>query len=346
MTLLHFDGFDQYGTTADFGSEYVYGGAVIPNTTAGRFGGGCMTVNGNNALWVRKPLGAGYTDLWQGFSLKIGSETGPGNAGICSFLTANGFEVGVDFNSSTNVFTTGRVDGSSFGKIGTVLGTSAAQLFPATSYNWIEFRAVFGSGTSGALEVWLNGVQIINVTGISTNRTGATGGYTEGWMGTRNGFDSTGNRFFDDWYIATSRLGDCKVVTLAPNSDATPNVGTPSTAGAHYLMVNETIPNLTNYVSLDASSAGNKEMFGITSISTTQSVLGVKVSAFAAKSDTADAIFAAILKSGSTEVVGGTVGTLIGSNAKSGILAELDPNTGAAWTQTGVNAMNVGAKTL
>lgn len=347
MTLLHFDGFDVYGNNTgavDMGSEYLGGGSINVFSASGRFGGNGVALTNGNGSWLRKPLGAGYTDVWQGCALK--DAVNGGNMGLFTLLGSTGaMEVGCDFNASTGVFTVGRVDGASFGKLSTVLGTSAAQVGVA-NWNWVEFRAVF-SATVGVLEVWFNGVQIINVTGANTNRTGATGGYFDAWWGGRNSFDSATNaRWGDDYYIATSRLGDCKVLNCAPTSDATPNVGTPSTAGAHYLMVNEQVPNLTNYVSLDASSAGNKELFGVASISTTQSILGVKVSAFAAKSDAADAAFTAILKSGSTEVVGNSIGALIGANARSTVLTETDPNTSAAWTQTGVNAINVGAKTL
>lgn len=344
MTLLHFDGFDNYGSATDLGAEYAVSNTPGVQAGNGRYGGNAVILTTGNPASYRKGLGAGYTDVWMGCAVK--DAVGGGNVGLFSLLGSTGqFEVGCDFNAATGVFTVGRCQGSSFGKIETVLGTSAAQTGVA-NWNWVEFHATFSS-SAGVLEVWFNGLQIINVTGQNTNRTGATGGYFEAWLGGRNAFDSGNNaRLGDDFYVATTRLGDCKVLTVAPNSDATPNVGTPSTAGAHYLMVNETVPNLTNYVSLDASSAGNKELFGITSISTTQSILGVRANAFASKSDAADAIFAAVLKSGTTEVAGSTIGAVIGGNAKSTVLAELDPNTGAAWTQTSVNALNVGAKTL
>lgn len=347
MTLVHFDGFDQYATSTDLAQEYATGGNQLAvDSTSGRYGGGGLRIGGTGSSLLRKALGSSYTDLWQGMAVKDAFNNG--NLSLFSFIGNSGaFEVGCDMNTSTGVFTVGRVDGASFGKISTVLGTSAAQT-GLGNFNWLEFRALFGNGTAGALELWFNGVQIINVTGILTNRSGSATGYAEAYLGSRNANDTgSGNsRYGDDWYVATTRLGDCKVLTLSTTSDATPNVGTPSTAGAHYLMENETVPNTTNYVSLDASSAGNKEMYGMTSISSTASILGVRAAAYAAKSDAAEALFTACLKSGSTEVTGNTVGAIIGGNARSLVLAELDPNTGAAWTQTAVNAINVGAKTL
>lgn len=345
MTLLHFDGFDTYANATDLGNEYVTaGGHANVAASQGRFGGNAVIAGGSNQAAYRKALGAGYTDLWQGMALK--DAVGGGNSGLFSVIGSTGqFEVGCDFNASTGIFTVGRVDGASFGKIGTVLGTSAAQVNIA-AFNWVEFRAVF-SATVGVLEVWFNGIQIINVTGANTNRTGASGGYYEVWLGQRNVNDNASAfRYGDDWYVATTRLGDCKVLTLAPTSDASPNVGTPSTGTAHWSLVDEGTPNTTDYVSLDASSAGNKEMFGMTAVSTTQSILGVRASAHASKSDAADALFCALLKSGATEVTGFTAGAMIGANARSSLIAELDPNTGAAWTQANVNAINAGAKTL
>lgn len=550
MTLLHLDGFDAYATDSDM--LFEYGGRPRFWPGMGRFGGGALEASQNHAL--KYFGGSVYPDLWTGFALGIidGGVAAYTTQFLC-ICTGTGQDELVFYYDSIN------------GAINVYLGYSTTFTTAATHWNppiatanvviakgafgWIDVRAKFGNASNGILEVWLNGVRVINLTAATTVFFNTTQG---GWTGVRFGSNKetsvlsggTG-RYIDDAYIlstsdGTGRLGDCKVLTVVPNSDAGPNVGTdpfnqlvtwnPNDKGSNNVLSNgnldmngqngspgnnsfvraygparssgkyvwelqltsvtgggvqyfigaaslassltsstaadtfymyiydstncvgngmsvnssnsvgvlanvandkfmiavdldagkawlnkngvwksgdpaagttpwitwaggtkalvpavgsysansgvmhwnvtptltiptgfsawappvsphasrvaEVSPNVTDYITLDASTANNKEMFGNTAISTTQTIFGVKVSAYAAKSDAADAIFAAVLKSGATEVAGTAVGAMIGANTKSSLLAETDPNTSAAWTQTGVNALNVGAKTL
>lgn len=345
MTLLHFDGMDAYAANGDMGLEYS--GSPAINTTLGRFGGGAF-IGGANTIFKNLGVGDTNTDLWFGGAhFPNGSIS---NGCIVDVVSGAGnIELSFLLDDGNNNISVWRSWDNIFGTVtrgATAIGTSAVLAGIRSIWSWWDFHVVFSSGTSGTIEVWRNGIQVINLTGIKTCINAVTGYSGIRWGASHDQTTSTTDRRWDDIYIktgASGRLGDSRVYTLVPASDAGPNVGTPSTGTSHFAMVNEVQPNLTNYNSVTGTS-GNHEMYGVTALPSANTVYGVRSSAFAAKSDAAEVLFAGVVKSGTTEVVGTTQGAFVGANQKSSQLLELDPNTSAAWTQTTVNAMLIGAK--
>lgn len=221
-TLLHMEGWDGYSTFSDVTNEYTYNGfgtnAVI-DTTAGRFGGNCLKL-GNGTGSLRRQLGMSFTQAWMGFAHRRDRFGGADDrvASWCSGGTGT-IELTLTHNNDTGILKVWRGD-----KV-TLLATATKQVrLPQTAYHFYEWFVSF-DGSAGATEVWVDGIPFIQATGLNTKQTTATAlsafllcttQVDQVWM------------MYDDLYVTLGpRLGDMRIVTRMPTSDATPNDGTP-----------------------------------------------------------------------------------------------------------------------
>jgi hypothetical protein len=336
MALLHMDGFDRYGSTSDLGAlgEYTtvgYAGRVPAFlSTSGRYGGGCADIN--NDVGLRKYISGGPSEIWIGFACKY---TGASGNFLC-LASASGYEMCVQYNGSTFTFTKG--------DYGSSLGT-ASYTFDS-SYHWVEFRCLLGS--SGSAEVWIDGVQIGHLTGIVTNPSGGTA-FTFVQFGDDGG-NGASTFYIDDWYILstsgaspTGRLGDSRIETLRPNSDAGPNNGatTGGSGGTHYSCVDSSPYNTADYITM-TNTSGQEELYGFGSLSASPTTItAVKVSGIAEKSDSGAAFLETVISSSGS----GANGASNSLNTTWNVFGDLyltDPHTSAAWTASGVNAIKAG----
>ncbi len=93
-----------------------------------------------------------------------------------------------------------------------------------------------------------------------------------------------------------------------------------------------------------SSTVGAEDLYGFGSLSSTPSdIAGVKVSALMRKTDSGARTVSVQIKSGTTEVSGAAQAPGA-SYAYFAAYADADPNTGAAWTATGVNSLSAGAR--
>ena len=335
--LLHMDGFDSYATGSDLFQEYTIATLGIFSTSAGRFGGGAVYLNDNGkALYWTNPNV--MTEIWSGCAVKIDpSYLGPGF--VFTFTSGAGTEAGVWYDWTTGYWACYKGNQSTF------LG-SAPYPISMSFYHWVEVHYKI-STTVGVMEVWVDGVQVINLTGINTSQSGGT---NFGTVGLGLVGSNTCRAVYDDWYILdttgsynNTRLGDSRIETLRPNSDAGPNDGVPSTAGPHYAMVDEMQWSTSNTIVL-GSTSGNAEVFGMTSLSTAPSTIhAVRVLAVVEKTDGGTLLANAIVVSSNVEA-DGTSTDLNTSFSHAFNMFETDPNTSTPWTATAVNSMNCGFK--
>ena len=332
--LLHMDGFDSYATTGDLAQEgYSFNASL--STTAGRYGGGAVTMYGYGQYVQWTASGAPMTEIWTGFAFNCQNPS-YGNTQMIMLISPSGAEASIYYNPSINLWTAYRGNGS------TVLGT-ATYAIGAYMYHWIEIHYKI-STTVGIFELWIDGNQVMNFTGVNTSSSGGTSFTTIGL--------STLNAWTDDFYVLdttgtynNTRLGDSRIETLRPQSDAGPNNGTPSTPGPHYAMVNELQWNSGNSIVL-GSTSGNAEVFGMMALSTTPSnIHAVKVLAVAEKTDGGTLVTNAIVVSSNVEADGNSTALLTSFSHVSNTF-ETDPNTGVPWAYTAVNSMHCGIKVL
>lgn len=339
MALLHMDGFDSYATAADLAMEYQLSSGNIL-TTGGRFSTGAYQANDADTKRIQKLLASTVTEMWTGAAVQTAAGGGQPGA-IFNFSSSFGTEVLLTYDPSTNIWAIWRGD-----KI-TSLGTYSSML-NATAWHWVEMRCLLHP-TTGTTELWIDGVQVINLTGQNTRQNGSATGFDRAILGDVSTRHTTRN--FDDWYVLdlsgsvnNSRLGDSRIVTLVPTSDATPNNGTPSTGTSHFALVDEPQNNTTDFLDL-TNTSGQEELFGMSDLSPTLTqVYAVKCVAQGLKTDVDALSLAAVIKSGATEVAGTGVAQTLSTYVHTNFIRETDPNTSTAWTNTTVNAMLCGVK--
>lgn len=333
--LLHIDGFDLYGVDADCSIAYTpslgSGGYTTPIAGGGRFGGVALATR--NAMLSRTISTTPVTiGLWVGFAFRFtDTSTSTTYIEMLRFKSTSGTETALRFSSGA----------ASVGlyRSSTALATAAAGSVFDQGWHWVEVYNLFHA-TAGAMQVYIDGALVSSVSGVSTRAFAAATGI----VSVEFGINTTREGRYDDIYVLdvsgaqnTARLGDCRVQTLVPTSDAGPNAGTPSSGSDHFAVVDDLPLSMADYVTL-ANTAGTSEVFGASDLTGTPvSIYGVKVAAVASKDDAAASSAQVSVKTGSTTSTGASTVLATSAAEISGIF-ETDPTTSSAWTPSGVNS--------
>jgi hypothetical protein len=205
-------------------------------------------------------------------------------------------------------------------------------------------------------------VTIDNAAGTYTLRVNGATEVTQSGLDTQATANAFGNQVrigtqpagpvvdFDDVYVCDATgaaphntfLGDCRVDTLLPNAEGATQQWTPSTGTTHYALVDETPPNTTDYVA--SFTPPQRDLFGMQDLSTmTGTIYGVQLALAALKSDAGARSLRGVIRSGASEALGSMV-ALGTSQTYTLQVQTTDPATGTAWTESGVNSVQVGAE--
>lgn len=142
----------------------------------------------------------------------------------------------------------------------------------------------------------------------------------------------------DDW------PGDVRIEKLVPTADTADADFECSTGSDHYALIDEVPPSDTDYVYSDTD--GDKDLYNITDFTGTDRTIVALCTWMRARKDTADSQQLKImLKSGSTEDAGDAE-DLTTSFAYYNRIDEVDPDTSAAWDDTGVDALQIGVEAV
>lgn len=340
MSLLHVDGFDTYSATADFALQYTSSGNATLSTAGGRFGGGALKYGtAADRLYWPCPSGA-ETELWVGFAFYIGGSS-TSIVDLVEFRKSGATEASIAIDMSSMTINAYR------GRRSTLLGSSGAGVMGASAWYWLEFRYLISS-TVGVMEAWVNGTQVLTLTGLNNTANAKTSIDTV-MLGESEDFRGfPANTVLDDLYILNTagasplngRLGDCRVARVVPTSDATPNDGTPSTGATHYGVVDEAQFNTSDYNTI-ANTLGLEERFGVSALpSTPDTIYAVSPVSVRWKTDAGNAAAYNGVRSGSSETLGAYTQLSTSTQIKRDIIP-LDPATSAAWTASGVSNMKL-----
>jgi hypothetical protein len=225
----------------------------------------------------------------------------------------------------------------------TLIGSTAAPVITAAAWNHIEIKTVASNSSSGTVEVRVNGVAVISLSGVNTVAT-ANVNYAQTVFAGRG--NELVNSYFKDcvWWDGTGStnnnfLGTVSVVTKRPDTDVTFN-WTPSTGTTGFPLIDEATPNDADFISA-GDPPPSPSTFGLENLEAdVTSIRGVITVARMRKTD------------------GGTcnaqVSVVSGASVDAGLnrpmttaftywwdVAEVDPATSSAWTPVGFNAASL-----
>lgn len=338
MALRFCDSQDYY--TDD---DAVYPSSTPPNGTIGttspapphgtnRLGGANLAIYWSNVaayasgevhFWYYKSSGSGYNFL------TIYDPAGTSNSHIVFSILASG-AIEVTRAPSTS------------------LGTSAGGV--VLNATWQHFRVAWTiSNTVGVVQVWVDGVQVINLSSQDTQNSNSAS-----WQTLMVGSTGSINAYIKDLIVldsdtsdatndVTSITGVTKIHTSFPNGAGANTDWTPS-SGSNYATVDENPPNSdTDYVETTGANNDDSYAFPTTGISGT--IYGVQVSLFAKKTDAGSRTLAPLTRVSGTDYAGGTKTLAIAYRYLTHMWAE-NPNTAAAWDATGVNNAEFGQRLI
>jgi hypothetical protein len=329
MALIFMDGFDAGDMSAKWNIN-----ASTTSSTSTRFGTGrAMGIGTGGTRYATKYftptselfVGFAGTGLWVGFN----------NIPFMYLYSDGGLTQQIILATNSN----GSI---SIRRGGTTLATSSGGALTA-SWDYIEVHAIVDA-TAGLVDVHVNGSSVVSFSGNTKN--GGTSNNIDGIMFNNNG--SLGSGAIDDLYLLDATgpapyntfLGDVRIYTMVPDGAGSSTQMTPS-SGANYTTVDELPYSATDYVS---ASIGQQDLYTASNIpSNPGSIYGVQANIVAKKTDAGTISGNTVIKSGAT-VTKGTARALNSSDTVFSDIHQTNPDTGTAWSESALNAIEIGTE--
>lgn len=349
MALLWCDGFDHYGVIGNL-TDGVYAErgielSLATSSPAARTGTHYIkriySSTAANSL-LRRVLGGAKTSVGIGAAFYYDNLPTQPNTDICfDFRDANNqvqVTIGLD--------TTGTITAYRGLSNGTVLGTSATPVVAAESWQHIE-ALVFFSQTVGTVEVRVNGVTALSLSGIDTVSSSlvecsqvAIGGANALYVTAPGGvddvfcYDTTGS--YNNTFI-----GDRRVLTLFPDSNTAQADWTVTGAATGYECIDEATPDDdTTYIAA-ADGSGAISNFGVQNLPAGISAISaVVVVERARKTEAGVANTQTSIVSGASETAGADKPMTEVYTYRQDVF-QVDPVSGAPFTVSEVNALKI-----
>lgn len=341
MALLWIDGFEGYGETISgspapagvLNRKYAITQATSTIlTTAGRYGGMAIYMGGSaNQLFT--PTLTTHDTLIAGVNWYCNDTR---NTSILTFYdgSAIGMEIRKQHNvSELQLYRAGIL----------VATTSGLGISTSTWYN-VQMK-IKCHDTNGEYEIKVDGVTVLSATGVDT-KAGSNNYHDVCVLRT---FAIRGPHF-DDYYVCDGSgsinndfLGVCKVVRIDPDGDDTANWTTSTPSANHYENVSGTVTDDdTSY--LEETLTNTTDLFDYEDLAGYSNILGIQICTECKETDADSYSIKTPIESGgnqyddSAQVI-----------ASSGYMTKMrvegaDPDTGALWTESGLNAAKFGIK--
>jgi hypothetical protein len=362
MALLLTESFDWFATSKISGQDNVYGllsyqsgGNSSPTETieAGRTGNSWKLITGTDSsgnlggpgLQGRGfALAGGLSTYIVGFAHKYETTQHSSGTPLCWWRSGPSYESGI------NVTDAGAILACRYYTSGarySLLGTSEGNVLPLGDWNYVEVKFhVANSG--GYIIVKVNGVEVLNLTGVDTQYSNAA--LSAVYLGSCGRYNTARTVWFDDIYICDTLgsanndfLGDCKVQLLAPsgNGNYSDFVGSDDDSADNYLHVDdaESPDDDTSYV--ESATSADQDTYAHENTADCDTVHGVGVKVLAKKTEGGSPDLKALARSGTTDEASDALGFGTDYQAKQ-VVYEQDPDTSAAWTTGGVDNAEFG----
>lgn len=357
MSLLHADNFNYYGvggTTSDTtlrnnmldGVYAELGANTAPAVDPdGITSDSCLRLStGNNTGFIRWVLPAAQATV--GMAQRLWLETIP---------AVTNTEPRIEWRNASNgligyiwVNTVGGIswkNGGADGSASTADASTTGPVLTASGWYHIEAKLVCSTGGSGTLEVRVEGVTVLSVTGITTSDATCAQVRPRNWT---NGAQNAVTAYLKDfvvWDGAGSQnndfLGSVIVYELFTTADTTFGTGWTSTGANAYGVLDNNPPNDgVDYISADSTPPA-AAVFAMSNLpADVSSVKGLITRVRAAKSDGGDGQLQVSLRSSGVDDAGTDRAITVAQTYWSDV-SELDPNTAAAWTPGAVDAASL-----
>lgn len=347
MALLWIEGFEGFGSTGSVSSSSDMLRKYNTNRVdgfgtfvTGRQGGSSIAFNTDTTGFPRfstPSLNAGgaIDTIIIGFAFYCGSLP----SGDTDILRIVGEQSDYEFDleiSSTGELVANRRNSE--------LGRSTTAGMTASNWYYIELK-VFFDNSSGTVDIKVDGTSVLSLTSQDTlfgpvaNVSGV-----EFWGANNGSYDFT----YDDIYICDDSgslnndfLGDCVVSAIYPNAAGDDTDWTPDT-GSNFQRVDED-PSDDDSSYVESSTSSDRDLYNYDSMpGSLGDIVGVQVNTKVRVTEVDPFTLKQVCKSGTT--VSADSGSAVASNVyghRERVL-ETDPDTSAAWTESGVNAAQFG----
>lgn len=206
--------------------------------------------------------------------------------------------------------------------------------------------------STGFLSLYVDGVQVgTTVSGVDTDATVVASGITRKLVFSRavNGSTLADGLYIDDVYILTAAsgltpLGPSHIVGLMPTAEGSTINYTPSTGADNSALVDELPRDITDYNS-DTPVSGNKDLFDMSALSDSGTPVALQHNICCATTTGTVSVDGTLLSSGNAQTIAArniTAFTVTTTVRTLKAISEVDPNTSAPWTQSGINAAEFG----
>lgn len=342
--LLWIEGFEAFGSSpgspTGVTNKYNTTGSTTNMTLiAGRVGGLALKPHNDTGGSSIAPPSFGNVASWVvGFGMR------PGNALISTRLISW-------YDSSSEQFT---LRMTSAGELAVYRGTtliatsSGAVGIGVNSWCFIEVKLTIGN--AGAYEVRLNGVNVLSDGSEDTQQTANAYAQTIRFWGT---FDSSaGNQIaYDDIYIADQTAGEVddfigshKVVTIYPDGDGAATDLTPTGGGSHYTQVDEN-PHDGDSTYVQSAVDQDEDLYDFQDV-VLSDIKGIQINAVCRETDATPFSLRLLCQSDMTLDTGSDISIGSTTYVTRHRILEADPDTTAAWTDTGISAAQFGIRVI
>jgi hypothetical protein len=359
MSLLYIDGFDQYDDSDEIVlgySPWVHGEQTIP-LDSGNIGTSYARGEDGKGLYLNGTFGQYFpqfcwnnpnpgASLVMGFAFKyVQGITGSGR--IIGFsannFTDHHFQIRIqpDLYLALQTYTSG-LDASD-----TPVDISTVKVNPDIWY-YMEVRATINDST-GNVTVRLFGEEVLSYNG-DVKHDDSTDSFIH-FVGI--GIPYKSNTYYDDFYfcdfqgsVNNTFLGDVYIRSYSPDADGSANDFTSSddpVVTTRYTQVDEGIPHDGDGTYIDAEDDGDQQLFDFPNAASLGDIGGVMSVTYAKKDGAGSIGLRHICKSGTTTETGDP-DSLTSEYIPSWKIFDTDPDTGAAWTTSGVNSAEFGVE--
>lgn len=326
MAIEFFTGFEGCGQTSDVQSFFdsVYDTSRPAYSATGGHGNGKSARTASSVGYFTINTSAAKTKV-VGFHISgAGTSNYTGVAPELALIRFSGPDITV-WNTSS---------GFDIRRGATQIATDATYI--GTALTHVEIK-IFSDATAGTVQIKINGVLVVDESGLNTDGSNITGIYF--------GCCNNNNQYYDNIFIADDWQGELISYLLQPTSDTAVEF-TRSAGAANYALVDDAAQDGdTTYV--ESNTLNHEDLYGYSDIATTAVIKAVSIVTVAKRTDATARSIQHVARQGATDY---DLDTFVLADAypaavQTGQFEVLGaaPDT-SAWTPTILNAMSFGFK--